>query len=257
MSSRPQIAIVTGAAGALGSAIARKLVEKHWQVATIDADREALDAFAAGLGSSSKIHAVYADATDEGQVAAYIDALSKEGEIVGLVNGVGGEGDAVTIPEHSVESFERTMRLNVTSVLIHMKYVIPKMAERGSGSIVNIGSVSSVLGNPRDVAYTAAKHAVIGLTRAAASEWGRQGIRTNVVCPAPIESPLMEAFESAQPADAGVVRNWYITQTPSGRYGQPEEVADAVAFLLSDDSAYMNGSVIMLDGGLTASGRPA
>lgn len=246
--------MITGAAGALGAAIARRLLSSEGRLLLVDLDGDMLSKLAAEFGD--RVTVVIADATDEGQVADYVGQIAGC-RIAGLVNNVGGEGDAVTIPNHSVESFELTMRLNVTSALIHMKHLILRMVEGGGGSIVNMGSVSSVLGNPRDVAYTVAKHGVIGLTRAGASEWGHRGVRVNVVCPAPIESPLMSAFEANQSQAAADVRTWYTGQTPARRYGRPEEVADAVAFLLSDQSRYINGSVVMLDGGLTASGRPA
>lgn len=254
MLDHKRITVITGAAGTLGTAIARRLLSPELHLLLVDLDGDALHNLATEFGDRATV--VIADATDEGQVASYLGQTASC-RIVGLVNNVGGEGDAVTIPEHSIESFEHTLRLNVTSALIHMKHVIPRMVEGGGGSIVNMGSVSSVLGNPRDVAYTVAKHGVIGLTRAGAAEWGHRGIRVNAVCPAPIESPMMAAFEASQGRTGQETRTWYTGQTPARRYGRPEEVADAIAFLLSDQAQYVNGSVVMLDGGLTASGRPA
>jgi NAD(P)-dependent dehydrogenase (short-subunit alcohol dehydrogenase family) len=99
-------------------------------------------------------------------------------------------------------------------------------------------------------------HAVVGLTRAAAAEWGHRGVRVNVICPSPVESPLMETFERAQPGASETVRQWYTTQTPLGRYCLPEEVASVVLFLLSSAARFMNGATVVLDGGLTVSGRP-
>lgn len=149
----------------------------------MDLDGDMLNKLGAESGDRATV--VVADATDEDQFADYVVQIAGC-RVVGLVNNVGSEGDAVTIPNHSIEPVEHTMRLSVTSALIHMKYLIPCIVDGGHE-----------------------------------------------------------------------VRTWYINQTPATRYGHPEEVADAVAFLLSDETRCMKGSVLMLDGGLTASGLPA
>lgn len=252
------MAIVTGGAGTLGGAVCRALLAADWRVASVDRDATALGQLVAAVGSSERAFAIQADVTIEDEAEACVgQILERWARIDGLVNNVGAEGDPAPIPEHSLTSFEATMKLNVTSMFLMLKHVLPVMAEAGGGSIVNMGSTSSLLGNPCDVAYTASKHAVVGLTRAAAAEWGHRGVRVNVICPSPVESPLMEKFERAQPRASETVRQWYTTQTPVGRYCLPEEVASVVLFLLSPAARFMNGATVILDGGLTASGRPA
>ena len=252
------VAIVTGGAGTLGEAVCTALLSAGWRVAIVDHDATALTRVLGTVGSCEQALAIQADVTIEDEVDACVNRiLERWGRIDGLVNNVGAEGDSAPIPQLSVSSFEATMKLNVTSMFLMLKHVLPAMAEAGGGSIVNMGSTSSVLGNPCDVAYTASKHAVVGLTRAAAAEWGHSGVRVNVICPSPVESPLMDEFERAQPGVSEAVRQWYTTQTPAGRYCLPEEVASVVVFLLSSAARFMNGATVILDGGLMATGRPA
>ncbi|MFN4171972.1 MAG: SDR family NAD(P)-dependent oxidoreductase, partial [Pseudorhodobacter sp.] len=157
------------------------------------------------------------------------------------------------IPDVPTDGFREVLEVNVTGIFLGLKLVIPVMAKAGRGSIINSSSVAGLTGSPGLCAYVASKHAVLGLTRAAAVEWGGKGIRVNCINPGPIESRMMDAIEEgASPGDAAAVHDGFAATIPMKRYGTPEEVAGVVAFLASGDAAYVNGAAYTVDGGMTA-----
>ena len=255
MDMREKTILITGAAGTVGSAISLRLAELGANLVLLDSAVEAAQALAASLDADTLV--VEANVISESDIAhAVTAAIERFGRIDGLVNNAGVEGPSASLPDYRLIDFERVMAVNVTGVFLGMKHVLPVLAAAGGGAIVNVGSTSGLLGNPNAAAYVASKHAVIGLTRAAAVEWGRSGIRVCCVASGPLESPMMTSFEANQPVADGSVRAWYERQTPLGRYGRSEEVADLVVFLLSDRAKFLSGGVYVCDGGLTAGGRP-
>jgi NAD(P)-dependent dehydrogenase (short-subunit alcohol dehydrogenase family) len=179
-----------------------------------------------------------------GQFGA-IHALSKNAGIVGILK---------PVSEYPLEVFQKVLAANVVGVFLCMKHTIPIMVEQGGGSIINNSSIAGLIGTPGIIGYSASKHAVMGLTRTAAVEWGRKGIRVNSVNPGPIESRMMGFLEeSGMPGKADEARESIVKGVPAGRYGTPDEVAAVVAFLASDDSTYVNGATYSVDGGQAAS----
>jgi NAD(P)-dependent dehydrogenase (short-subunit alcohol dehydrogenase family) len=246
--------IVTGAGGGIGSAAAALFAEEGAELLLVDRDSEALaGAVAAAEEHGGRAHAFAADVSDADAVAAYVRrALELGGRIDGLFNNAGIQGTVATLVEYEPEEFDRIIAVNLRGVFLGLRYVLPAMIERGAGAVVNTASTTGVTGFSSIPAYTASKHGVIGLTRAAAAEVSRAGIRVNALAPGMTETPMVRETEVAlNPKDPDAMRAGYVRAVPSGRYGRPPEQAAAAAFLLSDRSAYVNGTVLMNDGGMT------
>ncbi len=247
-------ALVTGAAGAIGAATVKLLLERGASVAAVDRPGVSFAPLIEACGEAENLVTLEADVSDEGQVADYVSlARQAFGRIDIFFNNAGIEGVVKTVPDYPLDEFQKVMAVNVIGVFLGMKHVIPVMAAQGGGAIINMSSVAGLIGSPGLSAYVASKHAVIGLTRSAAAEWASHGVRINTVNPGPIESRMMRSIEGGvSPAGAQKAHEQFAQLIPAGRYGTPEEVARLVAFLGSDDAAYLNGSVYVVDGGMHA-----
>jgi NAD(P)-dependent dehydrogenase (short-subunit alcohol dehydrogenase family) len=230
-------ALVTGAGSGIGAAVARRLASEGAAVVLADL---AL-APAAALAGELAAEAMELDVRDEAQVApamANVDVL---------VN-VAGVGSTTTAPETTLETWEDVFAVNARGTFLCCKHAIPGMAARGGGSIVNVASVAALVGLPRRAAYCAAKGAVVSLTRALAVDHVRDGIRVNAVCPGTVDSPWVRRLVE----EAGESMDELQARQPLGRLGTPEEIAAAVAYLVSDEAAFVTGTTLVIDGGLTA-----
>lgn len=249
-----KIALITGAAGAIGMASVRLLAARGVSIVATDIAGTDFGPLRAAIPDDGLLLVVEADVTDEvafGKVVAA--AVKKFGVIDIFFNNAGIEGPVAPIPDFPTEGFRKVMEVNVTGIFLGLKLVIPIMAKAGHGSIINSSSVAGLTGSAGLCAYIASKHAVLGLTRAAAVEWGSKGIRVNCINPGPIESRMMAAIEEgASPGAAAVVHDAFAATIPMKRYGTPDEVAGVVAFLASEDAAYVNGAAYTVDGGMTA-----
>ncbi|HEV2594583.1 MAG TPA: SDR family NAD(P)-dependent oxidoreductase [Sphingomicrobium sp.] len=255
---RGRTVLITGAAGALGSACARHFARRGASLLLADRSGDALRRSVAGIQDEGlPVLTLEVDVTLEHDVERLISAGKERfGGIDMVFNNAGIEGVSASIFDYPAAAFDDVLAVNIRGMFLVLKHALGLMRGTGRGSIVNCASTSGLIGNPDACAYVASKHAVIGLTRAAAGEAGPFGIRINCVAPGPLESPLMERFEAARPDRAGAIRNWYQKQTPLGRHGHCEEVAALVAFLLSDEASFISGATYVCDGGLTAVGRP-
>jgi NAD(P)-dependent dehydrogenase (short-subunit alcohol dehydrogenase family) len=245
-------AIVTGAGGDIGGACARLLSETGANVLVVDADREAAEAVAEEINADRGAVALVeiADVSVASDVRRYVSrATVAWGVVDAVVHAAGLPGPAAEMSEFDEAAFDRVMAVNARGTFLGLKYVLPQM--RDGGAIVNVASVSGIVGYPMVAAYVASKHAVIGLTRTAALEGAARGIRVNAICPGPIEGRLMSAAAGGR--STAPEEDPFLKGVPLARYGTPEEVAATISFLLSPGAAFISGATITIDGGLTVS----
>ena len=257
-----KVAVITGAAGGIGRAAARLFADEGARLALVDLDETALQDTVRSIGEDRASYTV-ADVTQPDQTQAYVNAtVNRWGGIDVFLANAGIEGTLSPIPDYPIDIFDRVMAVNVRGVWLGIKYVVPVMRQRGGGSIVITSSTAGIGGTPAMSAYTTSKHAVIGLMRTAALEGAPLGIRVNTVNPAPIETRMMRSIEEQRVAaldDSSIsveqVKEAAAARIPLERYGNPEEVAQLMLFLASDDSSFCTGGVYMVDGGRSAGSR--
>jgi NAD(P)-dependent dehydrogenase (short-subunit alcohol dehydrogenase family) len=242
-----RVAVVTGAASGIGLATTRRLARDGACVVCVDLDSAAGDAVAAEVGGLF----IKADVSDEDDVRRmYATAVSRCGGIDIAFNnaGISPPADA-SILETDLPTWQRVQQINLTSVYLCCKYVIPHMLERGRGSIINTASFVATMGSATSqVAYTASKGGVLALSRELAVQFARRGIRVNALCPGPVNTPLLQELFATEPERAAR----RLVHIPMGRFAEPEEIAAAVAFLASDDASFVTATTFLVDGGISA-----
>ena len=245
-----KVAFVTGAAGGIGFATARAFAESGAAVVITDVNENAAKAAADTLTKAGhKALGLRCDVSDEAQVATAIaETVSVFGRLDAAYNNAGLHAPSVETADALAEDFDRVIAVNLRGVWACMKHELRQMRKQGNGTIVNCSSQSGLAGIAGLGAYTASKHGVIGLTKAAALEYARRGIRINAICPGTANTPMVAKAMKDHPAEMQAV----IDDIPLGRMGTPEEIASAVLWLCSPGAGFMIGQIVAPDGGYTA-----
>ena len=248
-----KVVIVTGALGGIGGATARLLVHAGARVVLTDVVGEGGSELADELsGRAGEASFTSADLTEEDQVRALVEhAVDRFGRLDGAFNNAGVAQAGTPLVELASAEFERVMRINALSVFHCLKHQMPAMAD--GGSIVNTSSALGVMALVDQAAYIASKHAVCGLTRAAAVEGAPQGIRVNAILPGSVRTPMQESAHGAVDSGASLERARRLHLL--GRMGEPDEIGHLARWLLSDEASFVTGALLPVEGGLTAGRR--
>ena len=241
-----RVVVVTGAGSGLGLASARRMAEEGARIVAVDIDSEAAAIAAKATGGEY----VAADVTDERQVRDLFDGVAAQyGRIDVAFNNAGispPEDDSILTT--GLDAWRRVQETNLTSVYLCCKYVLPHMQAAHRGSIINTASFVAILGAATSqISYTASKGGVLALSRELGVQFARDGIRVNALCPGPINTPMLQELFAKDPERAAR----RLVHVPMGRFGEPEEIAAAVAFLASDDSSFITAAQFLVDGGIT------
>ena len=245
-----RVAVITGGASGIGAALARLLHEEGASVLIGDLDPDKGEDLASTLGTRGRFRRTGVSSFDE--VEALVGEAVDHFGCIDLLFNNAGIGSLSRIEALSVDDWHRVVAVNLDAVFYGLKAALPHMKAQGGGAVVNTASASGLLADFGFAAYNAAKAGVINLTRTAAIDCARDGIRVNAVCPGPVETPILAPILGIP----GLHAEWS-ERVPMGRFARPEEIASVMAFLASDDAAYVTGVSVPVDGGLTAhTGQP-
>lgn len=245
-------AVITGGSGGIGRATAEKMLAEGAKVLIVDIDSEALSKAQKQI-QHDDLHIFQADVTKPEEVKAYADAAKKLfGQVDIFFNNAGVEGVVKPVDEYPLDTFDQLVDVNIKGVFYGLKYIFPLMKERG-GSIIITSSVAGLTGTPNVLPYVASKHANIGMMRSAAMEGAPHQIRVNTINPSPVDNRMMRSLEEGfAPGQGEAARKNFEQSIPLGRYGKNDDMANTVLFLASDESSFITGAVIPVDGGMTA-----
>jgi NAD(P)-dependent dehydrogenase (short-subunit alcohol dehydrogenase family) len=241
-----RVVVITGAGSGLGLASARRMAAEGARIVAVDIDAASGELAAKETGGEF----VAADVADEDQVRDLFDGIAaRYGRVDVAFNNAGispPEDDSILTT--GLDAWRRVQEINLTSVYLCCKYVLPHMQRQQKGSIINTASFVAVLGAATSqISYTASKGGVLAMSRELGVQFARDGIRVNALCPGPINTPLLRELFAKDPERAAR----RLVHVPMGRFGEPEEIASAVAFLASDDSSFITASQFLVDGGIT------
>lgn len=249
-----KVVLITGGGSGLGQATAIRLAKEGAKLSLVDLNEKGLEETkqkVLQVAPNTEVLLITANVAKEEEVQNYVNqTVEKFGKIDGFFNNAGIEGKQNITENFGVDEFEKVINVNLNGVFYGLKYVLKVMREQGYGSIVNTASVGGTRGVGNQSGYAASKHGVVGLTRNSAVEYGEFGITVNAIAPGAIMTPMVEAslrqLDPDNPEEAGKA---FVSVNPMKRFGKPEEVANVVAFLLSDEATFVNAAVVNIDGG--------
>lgn len=249
-----KVVLMTGAGSGLGRAAAIKVAQEGAKLSLVDLNSQGLEETkkqVLEVAPNAEVILITANVANEEEVKNYVNqTVGKFSRIDGFFNNAGIEGKQNLTEDFGSDEFQKVLSINLNGVFYGMKYVLKVMREQESGYIVNTASVGGHRGVGNQSGYSASKHGVVGLTRNSAVEYGQFGININAIAPGAIMTPMVEASLKQIGGD-----NWeeagkeFVSVNPMKRFGKPEEVANVVAFLLSEDAGFVNAAVIPIDGG--------
>ena len=248
-----KVAVITGGSGGIGRACGARFTAEGAAVVLVDLDEQALQEACHAIGGN-RISYVVGDVTDAAANQAVIEAAEQRygGVDIFLAN-AGIEGQIASLLAYDEAMFDRLMAINVKGPFLGLRAAVPVMQRRGGGSFIITSSIAGVKGAAGLAPYVTSKHAVIGLMKSAAKEFAGDGIRVNTVNPSPVQTRMMRSIETGlRPNDPAEAEAAMRATIPVGRYAEPEDIANVMLFLASDESAFVTGSVYLADGGSTA-----
>ena len=249
MRDSKRVALITGAAGGIGTALVRRWTQQGVAVVAVDTEERA-----AAADGGELVQWLGADLSVPASLDGLIDqAVARWGHIDYLVNNAAIIGEVSPLTEITLPILNRVVATNLITPILLTAAAVKHMATRGGGAVVNVASVAGLSGGVSMTGYVASKHGLIGLTRAAARESAKAGVRVNAVCPGATDTSMIAAIEAGiSPSDPDFDRQRRQSNIPMGRYAQPSEVAAAIIWLCSDEASYMTGACLVVDGGQLA-----
>jgi NAD(P)-dependent dehydrogenase (short-subunit alcohol dehydrogenase family) len=244
-----RVVLVTGGGSGIGRATALMLGARGASVVVADVDEASARQTAEQIGADARTSAVHADVSDPASVERMVTStVERFGALDWACNIAGVSNEQKPFTDHTLAEWQRVIDVDLTGVFLCMQQELRRMVTQGRGAIVNVSSGAGVVAAPGQPQYTAAKHGVLGLTKQAAQEYARNGIRVNAVLPGQTETVPMRAYLDAQPDHGERI----LRRLPAGRMATPEEIAESIVWLCSDAASYVNGVSLLVDGGLIA-----